>query len=81
MLLNVRSMSISGAVICFFLISITGWCSGLSPLTCCKRSLIAAVIAYIITNCAARLINAVLMNAIVKSQAMKKEQEFKNREN
>ena len=78
MLLNVRSISITSSVIIFFIIAIVGWCSALSPLTCCKRSLIAAVIAYAITACAVKLINAILMNAIVNSQTNQQKKELNN---
>ena len=77
MLLNVRSISVSVAVICFFAISIVGWCSDFSPLTCCKRALIAAAIAYVITACAIKMINAILINALVNNQANKQKEEPK----
>ena len=66
--LNVRSIAVSIAVICFLGLSLVGWVSGLSPFTCCKRSLTAAVCAYVIAVCAVKAINAILMNAMMKSQ-------------
>ena len=80
MLLNVRSISITVAAICFFAISIIGACSNLSPLTCCKRSLIAATIAYIIAVCALKMINAILMNAIVNSKMIEQKESEDKRE-
>ncbi len=66
--LHVRSISVSAAVICFFGIAVIGWISGLSPFTCCKRALIAAIVAYAAAVLAVKAINAILMSAIIKSQ-------------
>jgi hypothetical protein len=66
--LNVRSIAVSIAVICFFGLSVIGWISGLSPFTCCKRALTGAVCAYIISAYAVKAINAVLINAMIKSR-------------
>jgi len=68
MLLHVRSIAVSIAVIFFFGISLIGWISGLSPFVCCKRALIGAVLAYIAGTFAVKAINAILMNAIVTNQ-------------
>ena len=66
--LHVRSIAVSIAVICFFGLSLIGWVSGLSPFTCCKRALIGAACAYVAAACAVKVINAILINAMVKSQ-------------
>lgn len=66
--LNVKSISVSGAVICFFAIAVIGGISGFSTFTCCKRALMAAMIAYIVTTVAVKAINAILIDAIIKSQ-------------
>ena len=68
MLLNARSISVSIAVLSFFGIAAIGWFTGLSQLTCCKRALAAAVIAYISTSIALKIINAILINAMVNSR-------------
>ena len=68
MLLDVRSIATSIAVICFFGISLIGWVSDLSPLTCCKRALIGAVFAYVATTLAVKAINAILINAMITKQ-------------
>jgi hypothetical protein len=74
--LNIRSTAVSIAVICFFSFSFVGWISGLSPYTCCKRALAGAAIAYISGTWAVRIINAILLNAIISNQINKqKEQE------
>jgi hypothetical protein len=69
--LHVRPIATSIAVICFFSISIVGWISGLSPLTCCKRALAGAAIAYIAAALAVKAINAILMNAMITNQMNK----------
>jgi len=69
--LNVRSGAISFAVPAFFIIAIAGWISGLTPFTCCKRAVAGAVIAYFIGAYAMKIINAVLINAMIKSQVEK----------
>lgn len=66
--LNVKSISISAAVLCFFVIAAIGWISGLSSLTCCKRSLIAAAVTYVVTTLAVKAINSILTNAIIENQ-------------
>lgn len=66
--LHTRSIAVSIAVICFFAIAIVGWVSNLSPFTCCKRALIAAAIAYVIAACAVKVVNVILLNAMIKSQ-------------
>jgi hypothetical protein len=66
--LHVKSISISAAVICFFVIAIVGWFSDVSPFTCCKRAIGAAVVAYIATSLAVKAVNAVLIDAMVDNQ-------------
>ncbi|RKY10044.1 MAG: hypothetical protein DRP66_00700 [Planctomycetota bacterium] len=66
--LHVRSISIKVAVICFFGIAVVGWAGGLSPFTCCKRAMIAAIVAYAATVLAVKAINSILISAITKSQ-------------
>ena len=66
--LNVRSIAVSIAVICFFVLSIIGGICGLSPFTCCKRAFIGAVLVYIAGGWAVRAINAILVDAIITNQ-------------
>ena len=68
MLLNVRSISVSVSVIFFFTLGFVGWLSDLSTYVCCKRALIGAVISYVLISWIIRLINAILMDAIIESQ-------------
>ena len=66
--LHVRSIAVSIAVICFFVLSIVGGVCGLSPFVCCKRALIGAILAYIAGGWAIRAINAILVDAMIASQ-------------
>ena len=66
--LHVRSIAVSIAVICFFVMSLIGWASGLMPFVCCKRALIGAVLAYMAGGWAVRAINSVLVSAMIANQ-------------
>ncbi|MBN2588252.1 MAG: hypothetical protein JXA96_00185 [Sedimentisphaerales bacterium] len=66
--MDVRKVSINIAVIFFFSLSIVTLISGLSPFTCCKRAIIGAVIVYIAASIAVRLINLVLIDAMVSKK-------------
>ncbi|MHC4322660.1 MAG: hypothetical protein ACYSUX_00135 [Planctomycetota bacterium] len=71
--LHVKSIAVSIAVICFFVLSIVGGFCGLSPFVCCKRALIGAVLAYIAGGWAVRAINAILVDAMIASQANRRD--------
>lgn len=66
--LHVRSIAVSIAVICFFVMSLIGLASGLTPFVCCKRALIGAVLAYIAGGWAVRAINSILVNAMIANR-------------
>jgi len=66
--LQVRPIAVSIAVAFFFVISLLGWFSGLSPFTCCKRALTGAVVSYVAATLAFNAINAILRSAIIESQ-------------
>ena len=68
MLLDVRSIAVSIGVICFFVMSLIGWGSGLAPFVCCKRALIGAMLVYVGAIWAVRAINTILVNAIAADQ-------------
>ncbi|MHC4757460.1 MAG: hypothetical protein ACYTE8_02275 [Planctomycetota bacterium] len=68
MLLNVRSTAISLAVLTFFALSIVGWAYDLSPFTCCKKALAGALCAYIVAHIGTKVINAILINAMLTSK-------------
>jgi len=71
--LHVRSIAVSIAVICFFVLSLVGWICGLSPFVCCKRAMIGAVLAYIAGGWAVKAINAILVNAMIAYQMNQQE--------
>lgn len=66
--LNARSISVSVAVICFFGIAVISWINGLSSFACCKRALAATIIMYIVTSLAVKVINAILISAMINYQ-------------
>ncbi|MHC4644144.1 MAG: hypothetical protein ACYTBJ_01485 [Planctomycetota bacterium] len=66
--LQVRQIAVCIAVIFFFAIGLIGCLSGLAPFTCCKRSITGAVLAYIATVLAVRIINTILMSAMITRQ-------------
>ncbi|TKJ34840.1 MAG: hypothetical protein CEE38_16915 [Planctomycetes bacterium B3_Pla] len=66
--LHVRSIAVSIAVVCFFVVSLIGWGSGLTPFVCCKRALIGATLAYIAGGWAVKAVNAILINAMIANQ-------------
>jgi len=68
MLLNTRSTAISLSVLTFFALSIVCWWYGLSPFTCCKKALIGALCAYVAGQIGAKIINAILINAMITSK-------------
>jgi hypothetical protein len=72
--LDVRPTAIYSAVIAFFGVSFIGWFYGLSPFTCCKRALAAAVLAYIVAALAVKLINVIIIDAIIDNQMNKKKE-------
>ena len=74
MLLHVRSIAVNIAVICFFILSLIGWISGLSSFVCCKRALIGALIAYMAGNWAVKAINAILIHAMIENQVNQQKQ-------
>jgi hypothetical protein len=66
--LHIRSIAVSAAVVCFFAVCLICWFSGLPPFTCCKRALIGAIVVYVVAATAVKAINAILINAMIKSQ-------------
>jgi len=63
MSLDVRSLAVNTAVTIFFIVSVISALSGLSPLTCCKRALAGAFLAYLAANLAGKAIIAILNSA------------------
>ncbi len=71
MLLQIRSIAVSCAVLCFFAIGIVGSLGGLSPYTCCKRALVGAVLSYLVAGAAVRAVNAILTQAMIADRIRK----------
>jgi hypothetical protein len=71
MLLQIRPIAISTAVLCFFALGIVGSLGGLSPYTCCKRAVLGATIIYVVTAGAVRAISAILTQAMIADRIRK----------
>ena len=73
--IQVRPIAVSSAVVFFFAVGIVGSVSGLSPFVCCKKALIAAVLAYVLTTIMVRAVNAIITSAIIEHQLNKQREE------
>lgn len=73
MLLPVRSIAFTAAIVGFFALSIVSTLGGLSPYTCSKRALLGAIIIYYVVAVATRTIDAILTRAMIASQIDKDE--------
>jgi len=71
MLLQIRPIAVSAAVVCFFVVGIIGSVAGVSPGTCCTRAILGAAVAYVASGLAVRAINAILTQAIIADQVGK----------
>ena len=72
--LHVKSVAVSIAVACYFAVGLIGLISGLSPFTCCKRALVAAVLAYIVGIWAIKGVNAIVVSVMVTEQMNEQEE-------
>ena len=79
--LHVRSIAINMAVVSFFTIAAIGGFCGLAAFTCCKRALIGAALAYITTACMVKIVNAILINAMVDNQMNQQKEQTRDTEN
>ena len=77
--LYAKSASMHIAVTCFFMIAFIGWFTGLDPLTCCKRAVMGAVAAYLITRILVNIINNILISAFVKARIEEQKKEMNGR--
>ncbi len=66
--LNPRTTALAVAVLVFFTTSIVAAICRNCPFTCCKRAVIAMLAAYVFTTVVVKVINAVLVNAIISKQ-------------
>jgi uncharacterized protein YqgC (DUF456 family) len=71
--LNIRSIAVSIAVVCFFSVSLIAWISGHSPDTCSKRALVGAVIGYIAGIWVVKAVNAIFISAMVTEEINQEE--------
>ena len=63
--LQSRKIAVKIAVLFFFIFSLSALAVGVSPYTCCKRALAGAFITYLLTVLVVRIINTVLMDAMI----------------
>ncbi|MGE5297111.1 MAG: hypothetical protein ACM3VT_19990 [Solirubrobacterales bacterium] len=73
-MLPIRSIAVSTAVLCFFVIGIVGSLGGLSPYVCCKRAILGAIVAYLTAGAASKVVNAILTQAVIARELEKREQ-------
>jgi ABC-type thiamin/hydroxymethylpyrimidine transport system permease subunit len=79
--LNQRKLAMTAAVFAFFMTSIVAAFCKNAPYTCCKRALIAMIAAYIFITIIVRIINAILVDAIISRQVDKTLNRFKGKGN
>ncbi len=65
---HVKSISASLAVLFFFMIAAIGWLAGRTPFTCCKRAVLGAAVVYVISSIVMRIVNRILIDAMLKAQ-------------
>ncbi|MFA5424029.1 MAG: hypothetical protein WC374_09260 [Phycisphaerae bacterium] len=68
MLLNQKRTAAAAAVLAFFTVSIIAAAFKNCPFTCCKRALIAMAAAYFFTAITVKIINIILLDAIISKQ-------------
>jgi hypothetical protein len=73
----IRSIAITFAVLVFFVMAVIGWFGGLSPATCCLRSVIGAIIIYIAVSWSARGVMSIIINEIIESKVNEANQKDK----
>jgi predicted cation transporter len=66
--LDVRKVAVNLSVIFFFSLSIVTLISGLSPFMCCKRAITGAVVVYFVATIALKIINMILIDAMMTKQ-------------
>lgn len=71
MVLQPRPIAFTLAIVGFFALSIVGTIGGLTTDTCCERALGGAVVVYMATSAAVRVINTILTQAMIENQVNK----------
>jgi len=72
--LDVRPIAVKIAVLFFFILGFAGLTTGLSPFTCCKRGIAGAIAAYIVTAIAVKVINVILVQAMIEDKINKRKE-------
>ncbi len=73
--LNTRSVAVTMAVICFFGVGFIAWFSGLSPFTCCRRAVIAAMSGGVAGALTVKAVNAILISAMANNRMKQQKEE------
>lgn len=79
--LNVRPIATKAAVMSFFVIAIVGWGGRLSAMTCCKRAIIASIVAYVVATMAVKAMNAILISAMTTKQMILEQEKARDSKN
>jgi hypothetical protein len=66
--LNPRTIALTVSILAFFTTSIVSAFCRNCPFTCCKRAVIAMLAAYVFTTIVVKVINVVLVDAIISKQ-------------
>lgn len=74
-----KSISLRTAVASVFIVAVIGWFMELEPFVCCKRAVIGAVAAYILTRIAVNIINHILISALVNFRMKQQEGQLNGR--
>ncbi len=70
--LNVRQIATSAAILVFFITAAIGTLYENSPFTTCKRSLLAMLLAYAAMTFIVKIINVIIIDAIITKQVNKR---------
>jgi hypothetical protein len=66
--IHVRSAAVSLAVAAFFAVGFICAVSGLSPFTCCKRAMVASIVAYAAAAASVKVVNRIVIDAMADKQ-------------
>ena len=78
MLIEARPIAVSCAVLFFFGNAILGMLSGVSIPTCSQRSCLAALIAYLAVKGLVKVVNAILVKAVIDHYILDQERQAVN---
>lgn len=71
MVLQARPIAFTASVIAFFVLGIVGSIVGLPTYTCSKRSMLGALVVYVVASIAIHAVNAILTQAMIANQISK----------